>query len=65
MKRFPLEEAVAQQVTNPKSKTGYPGIRFKDGKYEVWKRVAGKRIYIGRFVELEEAVEAQVTTVPV
>lgn len=37
----------------------HPGIRLKAGKWEVWHRRNGKRVYVGRFETLELAKTAQ------
>lgn len=54
------EEVEKTQCRSPESKTGYPNIRFKDGAYEAYTRIDGKRKYLGRFETLELAREAQI-----
>lgn len=56
---FTAAELAATRTESPKSKTGHPNIRFKLGAYEACIRRNGKRIYVGRFATLEEALEAQ------
>ena len=42
-----------------KNKTGYIGIQEKNNKYEASLTVKGKRIYVGTFIELKDAVIAR------
>ncbi len=60
-KEPPFSAAVleASRQEPPRSKVGHPNIREKVGAFEAYVRRDGKRVYVGRFPTIEQALEAQ------
>lgn len=54
-----LRQARAEKVEKPVSKTGVPNIREKDGFFEVWIRIGGRKKYAGRTSTLRRAKQLQ------
>lgn len=52
-------ERMFKQRSVIKSKTGYKNIRFKDNRYEVNISEKGKHKYIGRFINILDAINAR------
>lgn len=53
------KEKSDKKNTSVKSRFGVPGVRFKDNAYEVRIKVNGRYIHIGRFKDLNDAIDAR------
>jgi len=51
------EEIDASRIVRPRAE--YANIRLKGGVHEVWARRGGRKVYVGRFVDVADALRAQ------